>query len=136
MKHVLLVFVLIMATTFCKAQANAKELIGTWTVTKVELSAGTGAAEAKEMASIKDAFLKSRFHFKAGNHFAFDFAFPDMRIKDGFWTVNSEGAIEVREWKDRRGLLMKVFVQRDGLIKFLIDETPFVLEVKTASAAY
>jgi hypothetical protein len=129
--YFLLVCFLLAAAFRAPAQSlAAKDLIGTWRVMEVSAAPGQySAAEKKKMAEFKDAFLQAVFRFKEGNHFSFEFGPSEISIDDGFWKLDGD-AVEVREWKDKSSLLMKILIKKNGgATTFAIDETPFILKV-------
>jgi len=87
------------------------------------------------MDMLRNAFLKSKFEFKADGNFSFDFELEEMRIKDGHWKYNElTKSFIIQDWKDKdtdESVLMEIFTKKvDNKILFLLTESFFTLEMK------
>ena len=132
--------VLIIWLLFVVFQVNAQnltqeEIIGTWTVKKVQSLAESSGENKKIMEMLMDAFLKSKFHFKADYNFTLDFSFDEMKIKNGHWKFNPDtNSIIIQEWKDKdtnKWKLMEIIVKKESdKIIFQLLESFLVLEMK------
>ena len=130
----LLVTLQINAQTF-----KENEIVGTWTVLKVQFLNDKISTEKKQMVEIlKESFLKSKFIFKADHNFTFDFSFDEMRIKNGHWKFNpTTNTILIQDWKDKEknnSGLMEIVMKKVGeKIIFELSETMLSLEMKNES---
>ncbi|MDD4970618.1 MAG: glycoside hydrolase family 43 C-terminal domain-containing protein [Paludibacter sp.] len=117
-------------------QFTENEIIGTWSVLKVQFLNDKIPNHKKQMIEmLKESFLKSKFIFKADHNFTFDFSFDEMRIKNGHWKYNpTTNTILIQDWKDKEknhSGLMEIFVKKVGdKILFDISETMLSLEMK------
>ncbi len=115
------------------------EIVGTWTVLKVQFSNDKISNEKKQMVEmLKESFLKSKFIFKADYNFTFDFSFDEMRIKNGHWKFNpTTNTILIQDWKDKEknnSVLMEIVMKKVGeKIIFELSETMLSLEMKNES---
>ena len=87
------------------------------------------------MKKVENAFLESQFIFQDDKKCFFKFSIEEMAISDGYWKYNvTSGSINIQEWKDRDkigSILMGLQIMTKGdKIYFIVEETPFVLEVK------
>lgn len=130
--------------TIIGLQTNAQqiaenEIVGTWTVSKVQILSGNISNDEKQaMEMLKDPFLKSKFVFKADHNFSFEFSIDEMRIRNGHWKYNpTNSSIIIQDWKDKdkdNSFLMVLFIKKlDEKIIFQIDETVFSLEMENES---
>ena len=130
----LLVTLQINAQTF-----KENEIVGTWTVLKVQFLNDKISTEKKQMVEIlKESFLKSKFIFKADHNFTFDFSFDEMRIINGHWKFNpTTNTILIQDWKDKEknnSGLMEIVMKKVGeKIIFELSETMLSLEMKIES---
>ena len=130
-----LLFLLVIIVTKIHGQPLSKtDIVGKWTVGKVINLTQISDEEKQTMEMLKNAFLKSKFEFKADNNFSFDFEFDDMRIKDGHWKYNvPTKSFIIQEWKDKDtdgSILMEIFANKENNnILFLLSETFFTLEM-------
>ena len=133
MKRAFLLFVVLSVFAVqAGAQApDAASLTGTWKVTSVSVGGSSfSASEQKKAESLNGRFRNARFQFRSGHHCSFDCGVPELRIQDGYWQLINATTVEVREWKDRRSLLMSVLIEKTGTAtQFRLDETPFIFTV-------
>lgn len=113
---------------------NDNDIIGTWTVVKVNNLIELPEEQKETMEMLKNAFLKSKFEFKPDKNFSFDFEFEDVRIKDCHWKYNDvTKSFIIQEWKDKETdnrKLMEIFTKKeDGKIIFLLSESFITLEM-------
>jgi hypothetical protein len=139
-KGILLICMFLTIGIQIKAQQfNENEIIGTWTVLKVQFLNDKISTEKKQMVEmLKESFLKSKFIFKADHNFTFDFSFEEMRIKNGHWKFNpTTNTILIQDWKDKEknnSGLMEIVMKKVGeKIIFELSETMLSLEMKNES---
>jgi hypothetical protein len=133
----LIAFFALIAFNVNAQNLNEKEIVGTWKVLNVRMLGNEKIPADKkgELAALKKAFLKSVFHFESDKNFSFDFDHPEMQIKKAHWKYKkSTGSYVIQEWKDKdeeRSVLMFIVAKKEnGKIIFLLEETPFELEMK------
>ncbi len=115
-----------------------KEVIGTWIVNKFEnqMKDSEIPPDQKEMmVKMEKAFLESKFIFQEDKKCFFEFSFEEMAVKNGHWKYDgNSGSIVIQEWKDKDkngSILMGIQIMTKGdKIFFMVEETPFVLEVE------
>jgi hypothetical protein len=135
----LISFILVLNFNIFGQTFPEQELIGTWIVNKFEnqMSESEIPSDQKEMmAKVGKAFGDSKFIFQPDKKCVFEFSFDEMAIKNGYWKYDSNSSsLIIQEWKDKDkkngSVLMGLQIIRRGeKIFFIVEETPFVLEVK------
>ena len=111
------------------------DIVGNWTVIKLNNLTKLPDEQKQTMDMLRNAFLKSKFEFKADGNFSFDFELEEMRIKDGHWKYNElTKSFIIQDWKDKdtdESVLMEIFTKKvDNKILFLLTESFFTLEMK------
>lgn len=112
------------------------EIVGSWSVSKVNVLDSNVVKEQKDQFNLlKEAFLKSKFIFKADHKFLFDFSYEEMKVKDGYWRQDkSTNNFIIHDWVDKdtkKYVLMDISANKEGnRILFYISQIPFELEVK------
>lgn len=120
-------------------QCTENEIIGTWSVIKVQFLSDKIPNDKKQMIEmLKESFLKSKFIFKTDHNFTFDFSFDEMRIKNGHWKFNpTTNSILIQNWNDKEknnSALMEIFIKKvSDKIIFELSETMLSLEMKNES---
>lgn len=122
----------LLLTSFSYSQ-KAEDFVGNWKVVKVDLSPIADEAEKQSIATIRQIFLKSTFHFKADSSFSLEAPDKDLAVRDGVWQFDpNKKYIKVTERPSVKspGQLMGITVklEKDSYL-FIIDETPLVLTV-------
>ena len=113
-------FILLLATTFViHAQSlTENDIIGTWTVKKINVLNKLPDDQAKTIDMLKEAFLKSKFTFNADNTFVFDFELEKMSIQNGHWKYNEyKKSFIIQDIKDKDTSdwkLMEIFPVKVG----------------------
>ena len=139
-KEILLLCLFLTIGLQTKAQQfSENEIIGTWSVIKVQFLSDKIPNDKKQMIEmLKESFLKSKFIFKADHNFTFDFSYDEMRIENGHWKFNpTTGSILIQDWKDKdknNTGLMEIIVKKNGdKIIFELSETMLSIDVKNES---
>ena len=139
-KEILLLCLFLTIGLQTKAQQfTENEIIGTWSVIKVQFLSDKIPNDKKQMIEmLKESFLKSKFIFKADHNFTFDFSYDEMRIENGHWKFNpTTGSILIQDWKDKdknNTGLMEIIVKKNGdKIIFELSETMLSFDVKNES---
>ena len=139
-KEILLLCLFLTIGLQTKAQQfTENEIIGTWSVIKVQFLSDKIPNDKKQMIEmLKESFLKSKFIFKADHNFTFDFSYDEMRIENGHWKFNpTTGSILIQDWKDKdknNTGLMEIIVKKNGdKIIFELSETMLSIDVKNES---
>lgn len=114
---------------------NKTDIVGKWTVIKLNNLTQLPDEQKQTMEILRNAFLKSKFEFKADGNFSFDFELEDMRIKDRHWKYNDlTKSYIIQDWKDKdtnKSVLMEIFTETENnKIVFLLTESFFTLEMK------
>ena len=115
---------------------TSSDLIGNWNVINVNFSSGNNSNPdiQKKIAYLKNAFTKSKFHFKDGNVFYFDCPIKELEVKNGKWNYdefNKKISITGKAPTGDEGNLMafKIRIEKSKFY-FIIDESPLLLEVQ------
>ncbi|ALO16971.1 hypothetical protein L21SP5_03358 [Salinivirga cyanobacteriivorans] len=137
MKHL---FIIVFFITFLGLNIGAQtltdsDIVGTWTVKKVNLLIELSEEQKQKMKVLEDAFLNSKFEFEADKNFSFLFEFKDMEIQNGHWKYDElSNSFIIQEWKNKetdKGKLMAIKGKREGeKILFFLDESNLVLEME------
>ena len=109
------------------------DIIGNWKVTSVHyLADKIPKNEVGMIEKQKKIFLKAAFNFKENHNFSFDIGVKEMKITNGYWTLNKKnGTISITENVKSKALLMEIQTKSNGnQVKFLITETLMGLEMK------
>jgi hypothetical protein len=105
------------------SQLNAQsftesEIIGTWTVRKINVLTKIPDEQKKTVDMLKAAFLRSKFIFNSDNTFVFDFELEKMQIKNGHWKYNDyTKSFIIQDWKDKDTNdfnLMEIVPKKEG----------------------
>lgn len=67
---------------------NVNDIIGRWTVVKINVLTKLPDDQIKTIDMLKEAFLRSKFIFNSDNTFVFDFKLEKMSIQNGHWRYN------------------------------------------------
>ncbi len=134
-----------LAFLICTTQLFAQQLtdeatVGRWKVVDVrtipEMQAGLDADDKKLTEQMSVGFLNTLFTFTEGKDFkiAFPETIPDFMKELEFlnnrkWKIKDEKSIMVGTEEDNYSLMGISFSQQAGKIFFILDETPFLLEV-------
>lgn len=124
-------------TTFGQALLE-DELIGTWMVIKFESQVNVSEMPSDEkvmMSRMEKAFLDSKFIFQPDKKMVFDFVFEEAAVKNGYWKYDSNlSRVTIQEWEDRQksgsDIMRLQVVTKGEKIFFIVEETPFILEVR------
>ena len=109
------------------------DIIGNWKVMSVHyLADKIPKNEIGMVEKQKKLFLKAAFNFKENHNFSFDIGVKEMKITNGYWTLNKKsGTISITENVKSKALLMEIQTKSNGnQVKFLITETLLGLEMK------
>jgi len=137
-KTFVLFFIIGLLGAKLSAQSFEKnEIIGDWTVSKINIVGELTAEQLQMMQLFENAFLSSKFKFDANQSFVFDFVVKEMAISNGHWKYEkSTESFIIQKWEDKdsdQKVLMKFKVKKkDGKIIFTLLELPFTLEMKKA----
>jgi len=129
-----LILSVILATQIHGQTLTKTDIVGKWTVEKVIFLTQLPDEQKQTMEMLKNAFLKSKFDFKADSNFSFDFEFDDMRINDGHWKYNVlTKSFIIQDWKDKDtdgSILMEIFAKKESnKILFSLAEAFLTLEM-------
>ncbi len=104
-------------------------LPGKWIVTKVIVSEESKQKDGVEMMC--NLFTKSVFQLKPDQSCVFDCKEPELAIRNGKWIYNAQKkSIDIIDPQNTTHVLMSLQVKNEqGKWFFLLDESPFVLEV-------
>lgn len=110
-------------------KVSEKELTGSWKVVKLEALMPDVREEQKEsFEEMKQLFSKSKFHFKADHSFDFEINTPDLEIKDGTWTLDSDGEnVDIIE--NEVQVMSLAVTKENGKTSFLVSHIFLMLEV-------
>lgn len=137
-KHLTLLLLVISTITYGQSLSE-KEIIGTWEVEKISGDFPKMSGEQqKRMDALKAAFLGATFDFKEDRTFNFNIEFMkelDEMMKNVHWKFNTNNTeVIIQEWKDKDTdsyQLMGINVsKKNGIVYFIMAESPFVLEMK------
>ena len=109
------------------------DIIGNWKVMSVHyLADKIPKNEVGMVEKQKKLFLKAAFNFKENHNCSFDIGVKEMKITNGYWTLNKKnGTISITENVKSKALLMEIQTKSNGnQVKFLITETLMGLEMK------
>lgn len=135
-----LILLLIISIDNTNAQTDLRShLIGKWTVKSEHDIGGQVPTDMQQQIKIvKDAFKKSKFHFRKDNSFSFDIEFQEISIKNGHWKIlKDNNEVVIQEWKDKDKsgpILMGINVLlKDGKTIFMLEETFLAFEMTKVS---
>jgi len=94
------------------------DIVGTWSVTQINVLTRLPEDQNKTIETLKAAFLRSKFIFNADNSFIFDFELDKMRIQNGHWKFNDQNkSYIIQDWKDKdtnNWKLMEIVPKKEG----------------------
>ena len=94
------------------------EIVGTWSVTQINVLTRLPEDQNKTIETLKAAFLRSKFIFNEDNSFVFDFELDKMRIQNGHWKYNDQKkSFIIQDWKDKdtnNWKLMEIVPKKEG----------------------
>ena len=112
------VLILIFALQINAQSLTENEIVGRWSVLEINVLTRLPEGQQKTIDLLKEAFLRSKFEFKADNSFTFDFELNKMRIQNGHWKYNdSTKSFIIQDWKDKDTndwKLLEIFTKREG----------------------
>jgi hypothetical protein len=127
-----LILAFVSSTTLFAQTQN--DLIGDWTVINLGLSENLAPDMKTKLADMTEKFQKASFHFKSNGEFTFDIPEKNLQIKSAKWNfekTKKRVSISGKDPKGHVGNLMNFDVRIvQSTYYFLIEETPFTLEVK------
>jgi hypothetical protein len=110
------------------------DLLGDWTVTKVILSDNLPPEMKVKLTDMINNFQKAKFHFNADKEFILDIPDKNFQIKSAKWSYDEIQKIVSIKGKDPMGhvgILLKFGIRiEESTYYFLLEETPFMLQVK------
>ena len=94
------------------------DIVGTWSVTQINVLTRLPEDQNKTIETLKAAFLRSKFIFNADYSFVFDFELDKMRIQNGHWKFNDQNkSYIIQDWKDKdtnNWKLMEIVPKKEG----------------------
>ena len=145
MKTIIINFLLVLVTSSLFSQQMPEETItGSWKVvdSKInlqlvpDLKAGKDSVQQKKMEQMRMSFIGTVFHFNAGNDFTIEFSgkYPEFTKELEFlnhrkWKIVSEQVVAIGTNEDNYSLMKIVTGSNQGKNYFILNESPFVLEV-------
>ena len=137
MKQLLILssFILILGLKVSAQPLTDADIVGIWTVKKVNILIELSDEQKQKMKILENAFLNSRFVFEADQNFSFHFEIADMEIQNSHWKYNDlSKSFIIQEWKNKetnKGKLMVIKAKKEGeKLLFFIDESNLVLEME------
>ncbi|WP_158826467.1 hypothetical protein [Mucilaginibacter lacusdianchii] len=132
MKAFTLLLSLFMATNFFQAP-SAKELVGVWKISDVNVDPGTPlVANGAAAARMKLVVMKLVFDIRADHRFFMKGNVTNQQIPEGVWRFDtSSNIIKVKEANGSEGTLANIYVKKDGKgqVYFRLMDTPMTLKV-------
>lgn len=131
-KRVLLTLCALVLCLKLQAQSFTEQtFLGRWRVTGFSL-AGFSPEERQKAQQLKASFMKAQFVFRGNERADFLIDFSDLAIRNQYWSYSpAKNLIRLLEWGDRKSVLMEIRpLQQNGKMYFLLEETPFKLEVQ------
>lgn len=136
----ILILLIIISVNNTKAQTDLKShLVGQWTVkSEYDIGGQVPTDVQQQIKIVKDAFKKSKFHFKKDNSFSLDIEFQEISIKNGHWKIlKDNNKVVIQEWKDKDKsgpILMGINVLlKDSKTIFMLEETFLAFEMTKIS---
>jgi len=97
---------------------SEKDIVGTWSVTQINVLTRLPEEQNKTIETLKAAFMRSKFIFNEDNSFVFDFELDKMRIQNGHWKYNNQNkSFIIQDWKDKdtnNWKLMEIVPKKEG----------------------
>jgi hypothetical protein len=136
----IILFIVTISTRLYSQEFSDPGLIGTWKSVNaqiiLEMKIGLDPDEEKQFKKMLPGFVGTLFNFKENNDFAIKFPknVPEfMRelesAKNKKWRVGKDQRVEVGSEKDNYSMLGITVIIKQGKKYFILDETPFMIEV-------
>ena len=113
-----LILILLPALQLRAQSVTENEIVGTWSVTQINVLTRLTEDQNKTIETLKAAFLRSKFIFNEDNSFVFDFELDKMRIQNGHWKYNDQKkSFIIQDWKDKdtnNWKLMEIVPKKEG----------------------
>jgi len=113
-----LILILLPALQLRAQSVTENEIVGTWSVTQINVLTRLPEDQNKTIETLKAAFLRSKFIFNEDNSFVFDFELDKMRIQNGHWKYNDQKkSFIIQDWKDKdtnNWKLMEIVPKKEG----------------------
>ena len=113
-----LILILLPALQLRAQSVTENEIVGTWSVTQINVLTRLPEDQNKTIEALKAAFLRSKFIFNEDNSFVFDFELDKMRIQNGHWKYNDlKKSFIIQDWKDKdtnNWKLMEIVPKKEG----------------------
>ena len=113
-----LILILLPALQLRAQSVTENEIVGTWSVTQINVLTRLPEDQNKTIETLKAAFLRSKFIFNEDNSFVFDFELDKMRIQNGHWKYNDlKKSFIIQDWKDKdtnNWKLMEIVPKKEG----------------------
>jgi hypothetical protein len=133
LKSILIIPLFIAIALSASAQSKA-DIVGNWSVQKVELSEELSLTEEQKMQMelLFSELRKSTFSFYQDQKTSIYLTLADTSKNDGYWVYDEhEKIITITDLKNKEAVLAKILVElsKDKEVKFHIASTPFILTV-------
>jgi len=130
----LFIFILASGTQMLAQSLTEDEIVGRWSVTRINVLTRLPEGQEKTIEMQKSAFLRSKFEFMADHSFIFDFELDKMRIQNGHWRYNDYSkSFIIQDWKDKDSnnwKLLEIFTRKEGeKVTFQIHDLFIELEM-------
>ena len=113
-----LILILLPALQLRAQSFSEKDIVGTWSVTQINVLTRLPEEQNKTIETLKAAFMRSKFIFNEDNSFVFDFELDKMRIQNGHWKYNNQNkSFIIQDWKDKdtnNWKLMEIVPKKEG----------------------
>jgi len=113
-----LILILLPALQLRAQSVTENEIVGTWSVTQINVLTRLTEDQNKTIETLKAAFLRSKFIFNDDTSFVFDFELDKMRIQNGHWKYNDlKKSFIIQDWKDKdtnNWKLMEIVPKKEG----------------------
>ena len=113
-----LILILLPALQLRAQSFSEKDIVGTWSVTQINVLTRLPEEQNKTIETLKAAFMRSKFIFNEDNSFVFDFELDKMRIQNGHWKYNDlKKSFIIQDWKDKdtnNWKLMEIVPKKEG----------------------
>ena len=118
-KTIVFLILIILPALQLRAQSfSEKDIVGTWSVTQINVLTRLPDEQIKTIETLKAAFMRSKFTFNEDNSFVFDFELDKMRIQNGHWKYNNQNkSFIIQDWKDKdtnNWKLMEIVPKKEG----------------------
>jgi|GEM_PF-3423268 hypothetical protein len=134
------VFLLVSTTQLFSQQLTKEAFLGSWKVVDSQLISeiplGLDTEGEKKMEQLRTGFIGTIFNFKANNEFTIKFSdnIPEFMqelefINNKKWKIEEGRMIAIGTEEDAYSLMGIIVETKQGKTLFILDETPFILEV-------